>query len=255
VFSFMKQQQRVLDTMRPIAQVALVWPDRALLEEGPAASALQSEALGLYNGLKMRHSSLALLFDEQLSEERLGDYEGVVLPTAVWLTDQQAAALAAYVRKGGRLVLLDSPAPDATSFGRMPGALTALLGGTWTQRAKKARYTTLTTQTPPAALKGYGPIPLTEPYREISAAPEAQVWYRDAHSDDAIPEDIEELTVGKDPLVLFRRAGEGSVVYVATGLGQMIQKIGHVDYITMLETLVYHGLPKARPLTTNARAP
>lgn len=252
VFSFMQQQQPVLDTMQPIAQVALVWPDRALLEEGPAASALQSEALGLYNGLKMRHASLALLFDEQLSAERLSGYDVVVLPTAVWLTDEQSAALGAYVRKGGRLVLLDSPTPGATSFGRMPGALTALIGGTWTQHAKIARYTTLTTQTPPPALKGYGPIPLTGPYREITPAPQAQVWYRDAHSDDAIPEDIEELTVGKDPIVLFTRAGEGSVFYVATGLGQMIQKIGHVDYVTMLETIVYHGLPKPRPLVTNA---
>jgi hypothetical protein len=86
----------------------------------------------------------------------------------------------------------------------------------------------------------------------MTPASQAHVWYGDAHSEDAIPEDIEQLTVGSDPVVLFTHVGEGSVVYVATGLGQMIQGIGHVDYITMLESFVYHGLAKPRPLVTTA---
>ena len=258
VFDFMKQQQPLFDTMKPLAQVALVWPEWALLQgsamAGPAANALRSEATGLYTGLKQRHASLDLLYDEQLSAEQLGRYDAVVLSTAVWLGDEQATALAAYVRNGGRLVLFDhySPAPGASNFGRMPAPLASLIGGTFTQNVKKARYIALTAQSPAPALKGLGPVPLTAPYREVTPGPQAQVWYQDGHSDDAIPEDIEELTVGQDPIALLATAGKGSVLYVSTGIGQMIEKIGHADYVTMLETFVYHGLPKPRMVVTNA---
>lgn len=110
----------------------------------------------------------------------------------------------------------------------------------------------MTAQTPPAPLQGFGPLPLSEPYREMKAGPQAQVWFRDGHSDDAIPEDIEELKVGQDPIALVAAAGKGSVVYVSTGLGQMIRKMGHADYVTILDTLVFQGLGKPRLLTTNA---
>jgi Hypothetical glycosyl hydrolase 6 len=254
VFAFMKQQQAVLDTTDLIAQLGLVWPDRAVLEEGATATGLQTEAMGLYTGLKMRHASLDVLYDGQLTAETLRRFDVVVIPTAVWLTDEQAAALAGYVQNGGKVVLFDqfSPGPGTATFAPMPRVLAELIGGTWTQNAKKARYIALTAQAPPASLKGTGPLPLTQPYREIKADPRAQVWYRDGHSDDAIPEDIEELTVGNDPIALFITAGKGSIFYVATALGQMIQKIGHGDYVTLLESMVYHGVTNPRPLATNA---
>jgi hypothetical protein len=258
VFDFMRQQQSVLDTMQPLAQVALVTPEWALLQGaamvGPEADALRAETLGLYTGLKMRHASLDVLYDERLSGDQLHRYDVVVLPTAVWLSEDQATALASFVQSGGRLVLFDhySPAPGETNFGKMPTPLAVLMGGTWTQNVKKARYMAMTAQTPPVPLQGLGPLPLTVPYREVKAGPQAQIWFRDGHSEDAIPEDIEELTTGQDPIVLMTPAGKGSVVYVSTGLGQMIRKIGHADYVTILDTLVFHALGKPRLLTTNA---
>lgn len=257
VFDFMRQQQSLFDSMEPLSQVALVWPESALMQgsamEGAAADALRSEALGLYSGLKRRHAALGLLYDEQISAERLRSYDAVVLTTAVWLSDQQAKALVSYAEEGGRLVLFDSSAADLAGFRPMPPALSEVLGGSWTQNARHARYMTLTAQSPPPTLQGTGPLPLTEPFREVVPSPQVQVWYNCAHSDDAsAPEDIDALTIGEYPIVLFAKSGKGSVFYVATGLGQMIQKIGHVDYITMLETLVYHGLAKPRVLATNA---
>jgi hypothetical protein len=87
VFDFMRQQQPLLDSMEPLAQVALVWPEAALMQgsamEGEAADALRSEALGLYTAMKMRHAALALLYDEQISPQRLRGYDAVVLTTAV----------------------------------------------------------------------------------------------------------------------------------------------------------------------------
>jgi hypothetical protein len=45
------------------------------------------------------------------------------------------------MRAGGRLIVFDSPAADPAGFRALPGALTGLLGGTWTQTSKRARYT------------------------------------------------------------------------------------------------------------------
>jgi hypothetical protein len=215
---------------------------------------LRAETLGLYSGLKMRHASLDVLYDERLSTDQLRRYDVVVVPTAVWLSDEQATALASFVQNGGRLVLFDffSPAPGATNFGKMPSALAALIGGAWTQNVKKARYIAPAAKALPAPLRGFGPLPLTDPYREMKPGPQAQVWFRDGHSEDAIPEDIEELTVGQDPIVLLTPAGKGSVAYVSSGLGQMIQKMGHGDYVTILDALVFQGLGKPRLLATNA---
>jgi hypothetical protein len=257
IFAFMQQQALVFDSLAPLASTDLVWPEGALLEgsalEGRTAEALRSEALGLYTGLKLRHVPLRLLYDEQIAGERLRGLETIVVATAAWLTDAQAQALADWVRAGGRLVLFDSPAADGAGLRPLPGALTDLLGGTWTQTSKRARYMALTAEAAPAALQGLGPLPLTLPFRQVGAAASAQVWYRAAHSDDAAaPEDIEDLRVADDPIIVLATAGKGSVFYIATGWGQMIEKMGHADYVTVLEAMLRHGAAKPPLLTTDA---
>jgi len=257
VFAFMKQHAQVFDSIEPLASTALVWPEGALLEgsamAGKAAEALRSEALGLYTGLRLRHVPLRLLYDEQIASERLRGFETIVVATAAWLTPEQAEALAAWVRGGGRLLLFDSPAADAAGLRSLPSALTELLGGSWTQTSKRARYMALVAQPAPVQLQGLGPLPLTMPFRQMTAAASAQVWYRAAHSDDAAaPEDIEDLRVADDPLVVLAAAGKGSVFYIATGWGQMIEKMGHPDYVAVLEAMLQHGAAKPPLLTTDA---
>jgi Hypothetical glycosyl hydrolase 6 len=257
VFAFMQQQQEVFDSLEPLASTALVWPEEALLEgsamTGKTAAALRVEALGLYTGLKLRHVPLRLVYDEQISAERLRGFETVVLATAAWLTQAQAQDLAAWVRAGGRLIWFDSPAADPAGFRALPGALTELIGGAWTPTSKRARYSALVAKAPPASLQGLGPLPLTGAYREVKAAAQAQVWYRAAHSDDAAaPEDIEDLRVAEDPIILFSPAQNGSVFYISTGFGQMIQTLGHGDYVTLLDAMLRHGAAKPPLLTTDA---
>jgi hypothetical protein len=106
----------------------------------------------------------------------------------------------------------------------------------------------------PAALQGTGPLPLlTQPIREVREGSQAQVWYRGAQSDDmAAPEDIGELKSGPDPIVVFTTAGRGSIFYIATGLGQIIEQLGHVDYLTLLEAMISYRSQRTPPLVTNA---
>ncbi len=257
IFAFMKRQAEVFDSLEPLASTALVWPEGALLEgsamAGKTAQALRAEALGLYTGLKLRHVPLGIIYDEQISPERLRGFDAIVLATAAWLTQAQAQALAAWVRAGGRLILFDSPAADPAGFRALPRALTELIGGAWTQTSKRARYTALVAKAPPASLQGLGPLPLGAPYREVTAAAQAEVWYRAAHSDDAAaPEDIEDLRVAEDPIMLYVPARNGSVCYISTGFGQMIETLGHGDYVTLLEAMLQHGAAKPPMLTTDA---
>lgn len=257
VFAFMKRQEEVFDSMVPLASTALVWPEGALLDgsalEGKTAEALRSEALGLYTGLKLAHVPLRLLYDEQIAPERLGGLDIVVVATAAWLTPTQADALAAWVRAGGRLLLFDSPAADPAGLRPLPGALTALIGGAWSETSKRARYMALAAQPAPLALQGLGPLPLALPFRQVTAAASAEVWYRAAHSDDAAaPEDIEDLRVADDPVIVFAAVGKGSVFYIATGFGQMIERTGHGDYVTVLDAMLRHGATKPPLLATNA---
>jgi hypothetical protein len=257
VFAFMRQQAEVFDTMAPLATTALVWPEAALLEgsalEGKSAEALRTEALGLYTALTQAHVPLRLIYDEQISAERLRGLDTIVMATAAWLMPAQAEALAAWVRGGGRLVLFDSPAADPQGLRALPQALTAVMGGTWSETSKRARYTALVGQGVPAALQGLGPLPLALPFRQVTAAASAQVWYRAAHSDDAAaPEDIEDLRVADDPIIVLAAAGNGSVFYVATGWGQMIETMGHADYVTVLEAMLRYGAVKPPLLLTDA---
>jgi hypothetical protein len=105
----------------------------------------------------------------------------------------------------------------------------------------------------PAGLQGLGPLPLTAPYREVKAGAQAQVWYRAAHSDDAAaPEDIEDLRVADDPIILRAPAQRGCVFYISTGFGQMIEKLGHGDYVTLLDTMLLHGADKPPMLVCDA---
>ena len=192
--------------MEPLASTALVWPEGALLEgaamAGKTAEALRAEALGLYTGLKLRHVPLAIIYDEQISAERLRGFRGARADDRdVAVGDPGASAGHMGARGGGRLIVFDSPAADPAGFRALPSALTELIGGTWTQTSKRARYTALVAEPAPAGLQGLGPLPLTLPYREVKASLQAQVWYRAAHSDDAAaPEDIEDLRVAEDPI-------------------------------------------------------
>lgn len=145
VFRFMREQQEALEGMMPIYDVGLVWPGATLYRTHPSpsemVSALHSECLGLYAALKAKHVLVGLLHDELITPKRLSNFSVVVLPTAVWLSEEAAETLASYVLEGGRLVLLDSPtASPERGFRPMPKALVDLIGNIWSEEAQTAPY-------------------------------------------------------------------------------------------------------------------
>ena len=55
-----------------------------------------------------------------------------------------------------------------------------------------------------------------------------------------------------DPIVVLAPAEKGLVFYISTGLGQMIEKLGHGDYVTLLDAMLQHGAAKPPMLITDA---
>lgn len=303
VFRFMREQEEVLTGTMPIYDVGLVWPGATLtlygdhLAQGDVVSGLRNECLGLYAAFKARHVLVGLLYDELITPKRLSNFSVVVLPTAVWLSNEAAEALASYVLEGGRLVLLDSPAASSEQgFRPMPRPLAELVGDIWSEEARTAPYMMpvaqllagprtdkrsplLTSRRASSSSRafseslardwtreavqdglsgarlgqGIGPVRLDLPYRKIRESDKALVWMRSAYLRPNAPFAAgDQSNLGGDPLLLVALAGQGLILYAATGLGQMYLNTGYEDYATILEAMISHGSPIKPYLLTNA---
>jgi hypothetical protein len=257
VFEFMKAQREVLDTMVPVRDVALVYPDSALLEsmeiEKNVIDGARGEFVGMYNVLKAVHGTVGVISDEDISAATMADYRVVVFPTAVWMDDEQSRAIAEYVHRGGNVVILDSiTAPDG-SFYPMPKTLADLMNCEFERTAESSNYM-LTEASFASELSGYiGPLPLTKPYRNFKPKGSAQVLVSGSFGyEAAAPEEFSGLTAGENPVIVRSKVGKGQVVYVGTGFARMLLNIGHTDYYTMIAGLVNSGLPGNGALTTDA---
>lgn len=247
VLSFMRHQEKVLDSMIPISPVALVWPADVLGRyalQDKAGWQLRQEFQGLYEGLRARHILFELVSDDDLREKALERYDTVVLPGASWLDHAQAEALVAFVQRGGRLVLSDTPAlGDGNSFPPLPAALAECLGGQWHGQAHLSQYALPSASQPiPGLLQNIGPLAVGQPYRRVEVGESATVWlYNAAYSEQPMAEDLGPLRPGDDPLVWMTPVKEGMVICAATGIGELIANMGHADHISLLEAMITHG--------------
>ncbi len=263
VFGVMRRQREVLDSAQLLTETALVWPERALIKsfalESSTLGSLRDELVGLYTAMKSRHMLFSILYDEQLSEESLKGFRCAVLPTAVWLEEGEAEVLADFVRRGGRLVLLDSPAafPDV-EVKPMPSALSDISGIRFSNEINRVNYALFAdafgpSGARPETLRNLGAIALTQSYRRIEAGSEVQVWMRGVQSDDpASPEQLGMLEATGDPILVRTEVGEGSILYFAGGLGKMFADLGHADYAALLSAMTQAGAKTASALLTDA---
>jgi hypothetical protein len=257
VFEFMKAQQEVLDTMVPVHDVALVYPESALLEsmevEKKVIDGGRGEFVGMYNVLKALHCSVGVIFDEDVSAALLTNYGTVIFPTAVWMDDNQSRAIADYVKGGGNVLILDSITASNGSFYSMPKALADLMSCEFEKTAESSNYM-LTEASFVSEMTGYiGPLPLTKPYRKFKPNDSAQVLVSSSFGyEAAAPEEFSGLTAGGNPLVVKSKVGKGQVVYIGTGLARMLLNIGHSDYYTLIGSLVNSCLQGKKTLTTDA---
>jgi hypothetical protein len=98
---FLADHQNLIHPARPWSQLALVYPRRAEFA-GETDSLEPLKRLGRL--LEDDHILFDIILDEQL-EERLDDYDTLILPDIVRLSPEEAKALRSFVQRGGKLIL------------------------------------------------------------------------------------------------------------------------------------------------------
>lgn len=259
LLGMMAQQQTVLDTMTMLSHVGLVWPDQALMRADLPhlvdGEALRSEFAGLYTALRARHVQSRVVYDSHLDEEgALQGLDALIIPTPAYLTEAQAKAVIAMAERGGRVVLLMSPAVALTDT---PPPLLRALNLDVKATMPHAAYALPGDAAPPVLLTR-GPLPLLTPYHRLAAREEAEVWLWAAECGEmGVPEDADLVRPSSDPALLRLMRGQGDVLVMTTALGQAMMDLGHVDYADLMATLLDHAHPggaTGRPLVTDAPA-
>ncbi|MHC4677389.1 MAG: alpha-amylase family protein [Planctomycetota bacterium] len=245
-FRFMERCEPYLTSAEPIAPVALIWPAE---EDASGDEGLwRDEMLGLYRAMASRHVLFEIVLSHRIPDSIEQQYQTIVLPSATVLDKSHIASLIAFLKTGGRLVLMDA-VPDKP----MPVAFTRFLGGRWEEKFIESAYAV-----PQSSVQSGlpGPIMLSGRIRQGVPPDNARVWYYSSPTPGGshIPELFPVLERGDRPVVYSTRTGGGEVVYFAGGLGTMMWKNDLPDYSTILEKMIYPDSSERRPLTTDAPA-
>jgi hypothetical protein len=244
IFGFMERYEPYLTSAEPIAPVALIWPsgEDIVIDKGW----LRDEMLGLYRAMVSRHILFEIVLLHRIPKNIGRRYQTIVLPSATVLQRSHIASLIAFIKTGGRLVLMDA-VPDRP----MPAAFTRLLGGQWEVKFTESAYAV-----PQPSLRSRlpGPIMLSGKIRQVVSPKNSFVWYYSSPTPGGshIPEFFPVLEKGDGAVVYSTKIDDGEVAYFAGGLGTMMWKNDLPDYSTILEKMIYPESSGGRLLMTDA---
>jgi hypothetical protein len=243
-FRFMERCEPYLTSAELIAPVALIWPrgEDAIGDEG----SWRDEMLGLYRAMVYRHILFEIVLPHRIPKNLERRYHTIVLPSATVLDASHIVSLIAFIKTGGRLVLM-----DAVTEKPMPPALTRLLGDGWNGKPTESAYAI----PQPSSQSGLpGPIMLSGRIRHLVPPDNSRVWYYSSPTPGGshIPELFPVLEKGDRPVLYSTKIDKGQVVYFAGGLGTMMWKNDLPDYSAILEKMIYPDSSERRPLTTDA---
>ena len=105
VFSLNADLEPVLGNMQTTAEIAMIDPSTTLRHWAPEKRGeAEHHDLGFYHALIEARLPFDLLSDQVMTPEALDRYKLLVLANVACLSDEQCAALSAYVERGGSLV-------------------------------------------------------------------------------------------------------------------------------------------------------
>jgi len=161
-----------------------------------------------------------VILDGDVTEAALARYRLVILPACACLSDEQAAALKAFVRAGGNLIVAGEAATrDETGASRDESALSDLVGAS-VHEARRVAYQVMPTGVSslgwlsgwlPAGLKADGLLAGIE--GEVQAPPDAAI------RPDLVSARVADGTT--QPFLVEQRRGQGRVAFLAGRLGAL----------------------------------
>lgn len=204
---------------------------------------------GTYRALVESHLPVGFFDERPASLATLGQYKVLVLADALCLSEEAVAAIAAFVRSGGGLVVTGPPGElDQSAQYRTSRALADLVGVTFEATGGRD-YQYLCLSEPLAEAVGgwplphYGRIPALQ---DVPADAEVLACRVDAvlqtdethywHNNQPAP-----LPRPGTPAIVARRWGAGRVVVSAGRLGNNHARLGHGGYRDLLGELVRYA--------------
>ena len=235
IFDFQQQHDALLRSVRSRPQTGILVGAQTIdwySGKHFVGKAYENYAQGAYQALKANSLESEPFLDWQMSPQLLSRYEMVYAPNVACLSDAQCAMLADYVRHGGHLIATHLTSV-ADEYGRVRQnfGLAELFGAEFLD-AEPVEIPDLYLKLPGGEL-----IPQDPQVMRIHAAAGAQVLG-------------ETLDRGRranlGPAIVRRKAGNGSVIYIASGLEAVYEETRMKPLRTFLGGLVAPFLDAGR---------
>lgn len=251
---FFAKHSNYYENTRSEARIAVVWSDTtANFYAGSAAQLidvarvparsnvgnLEQEFWGLTEALVRAHAPFDVIDDYTLEHAALDRYHAIFLPNVACMSDAIAARLRDYVQRGGNLfTTFETSRYDAAGELRTDFAMAELMGVSSTAKVAGPRRWDYMGKQSPSPLLDRIPrqwIPSPTYYLQVKAAG-AQValsFTKPLAGSYELPPQL-----SSDPALTVHKTGEGTVVYCAGDLGNMIHDWHTPEPLILVENAV-----------------
>lgn len=251
-FGLHAELESVLSTMSPAAEIAILDPATTLRHHGQDTRATaEADDLGIYHALVEARIPFEMLSDQAMTPEALDRFKVLILANSTCLSDQQIAALEAYVARGGSLVAAHETS-TRTELNRPRNAigLGPLLGVTLAAPARgpvKNTYVVINGKHPiSAGFEGASRIIGGTRLLAVEAAPDTEVPFLYVPDFPDLP--MEEVYPREAPrgaaVVARTHLSGGRTVYFPWNIGGVFKEILAEDHARLIANAVLWALGK-----------
>ena len=232
----MKEHREVLDSMKPMADVALVYPDSALKNTDENGRKFLLDGFsGLYKVLCANHVQFRIIFDHEISAEKLSGINVLVVTTAAAF--DKGSELTAYTKAGGRVIMFDGGCLNEGTPYTLPLEIEELFGIKSRKGTGKADYILLNHEFSSDSPEYMGSIPVFQGYRDIECTLGKVLGEGATGNEPRTPEEFTGIRRTGAPLVTRRDYGAGCAIFISTCPGGIMLKYGLDDHLRFFRYL------------------
>jgi hypothetical protein len=258
-YAYIQQNEGLIQQLEPVKDVAIYYSRKSAQMLGDEEFSYPVK--GMIRMLQDAHIQYGYIPDNRLNEESLAGCRVLILPNVVFLDENEAEIIGAWVREGGKLIAtFETSLYEKNGNRRNDFLLSDLLGCHFTGKSANTEmdcYQKIVTRN--SLLDGFektgllhngGYTLLCDPVKGASTITGYLPKINNQPPENAFPENWEV----EYPVVLDHRAGDGRVIYFANQPGKLNHTVGHPDYHHLLVNSVHTLLEDKLSLETTAPA-
>jgi hypothetical protein len=250
IFGIHADIEPVLAATTPTAEIAIIDPATTLRHHGwETRKKAEADDLGFYHALVEAKLPFEMLSDQMLTPERLDRFKVVMLANATCLSDEQIAALEAYVARGGSVVAAyQTSTRNEAGTPRNAIALGKLLGVTLTSPSRgvvKNKYIAINGAHPiSSGYEGAERIICGTYVMEVDTAPDTTAPFLYVPDYPDLPmEEVYPRGDAKGAAVIAREhKGGGRTVYIPWNIGAIFWEVLAPDHGQLIANCVKWAL-------------